>query len=140
MGAAVLSSQLPPASPTADRKWPGLLIDEEPRPVAASVAYLQPGSNTVWPGGWHLAPASFGPFWLLPGPKSGSATAGAAGMESAPTDSIKAKSLRLRMVPPLWTPFQLESGWTSLSTPESIASILPARAGANNGPLGLNAI
>jgi hypothetical protein len=28
-----------------------------------SPAYLQPGSNSVWPGGWHLEPPSFGLEW-----------------------------------------------------------------------------
>jgi hypothetical protein len=88
-----------------------------PRRVAASVAYLQPGSKTVWPGGWHLAPPSFGPFWLLPGPKSGFATAGAAGMASAPTDRMAAKSLRLRMILLLRGPSQFESGLDSLVRP-----------------------
>src|SRR5215213_3517832 len=38
-------------------------------------SYLQPGSVTVWPGGWHFAPPSFGPLELFPGPKSGFAAA-----------------------------------------------------------------
>jgi len=83
---------------TRERKRPGLHTGAPARHTVA--AYLQPGSNTVWPGGWHLAPPSFGPFWLLPGPKSGAATTGAAGMASAPVAKTAARSLRLRMVPP----------------------------------------
>jgi hypothetical protein len=51
-------------------------------------AYLQPGSPAVVPGGWHFAPGSCGPLLLLPGPKSGSANAGAA----PPTQSASAVS------------------------------------------------
>ena len=40
--------------------------------------YLQAGKSLVCPGGWQIAPASCGPLLLLPGPKSGAATAGAA--------------------------------------------------------------
>jgi hypothetical protein len=36
-----------------------------------SPGYLQPGSLTVCPGGWHLAPASFGPLLLCPGRSPG---------------------------------------------------------------------
>src|SRR5829696_10013581 len=46
--------------------------------------YLQPGSVTVCPGGWHLALASFGPPPLLPGPKLGSASAAGASAPSTP--------------------------------------------------------
>src|SRR5829696_3595943 len=66
--------------------------------------YLQPGSSTVCPGGWHFAPASFGPLLLLPGPKSGSAAA-AAGIESAkaPASSTAAIFLRIfRLLFPLF--------------------------------------
>src|SRR5215218_8762816 len=62
--------------------------------------YLQPGSSTVWPGGWHLAPPSFGPLLLLPGPKSGSAKAGAADMDRAATARIDASALRRMQTPP----------------------------------------
>ena len=68
-------------------RWLGLL------------AYLQPGVFTVCPGGWHFAPPSFGPLLLLPGPKSGSAKAGAAVMDRAATARIDAIALR-RMRPP----------------------------------------
>jgi hypothetical protein len=79
-------------------------------------AYLQPGSFTVWPGGWHLAPPSFGPFELLPGPKSGSAATGAAGMASAPTVRTAARSLRLRMCSSSFGIHPMSDlGWTSLS-------------------------
>src|SRR5215216_6770707 len=47
-------------------------------------AYLQPGVVVVWPGGWHLALASFGPPPLLPGPNDGSASAAGASTPSTP--------------------------------------------------------
>jgi hypothetical protein len=71
--------------------------------TTASFAYLQPGSSTVCPGGWHLAPPSCGPLLLLPGPKSGSAKAGAAVMERAATAIIDASALRRMRTPPLPT-------------------------------------
>src|SRR5215211_8606941 len=81
------------------------LSEEEARERASSLpigrrltGYLQPGSFTVWPGGWHLAPPSFGPLLLLPGPKSGSAKADA-GIASAPTASATDTILRIK--PPL---------------------------------------
>src|SRR5215218_3781186 len=46
--------------------------------------YLQPGVSVVWPGGWHLALASFGPPPLLPGPNDGSASAAGASTPSTP--------------------------------------------------------
>jgi hypothetical protein len=67
--------------------------------LVGAAYYLQPGSKTVWPGGWHFAPPSFGPLLLLPGPKSGSAKAGAAVIERAATARIDASALR-RMTPP----------------------------------------
>jgi hypothetical protein len=91
--------------------------------VRRIVDYLQPGSKTVWPGGWHLAPPSFGPLLLLPGPKSGSATAGAAGMASAPTDSMRAKSLRLRITLLFQGPSHVDSGWTTMSAQRSSARL-----------------
>src|SRR5829696_560800 len=48
------------------------------------MAYLQPGVSVVWPGGWHLALASFGPPPLLPGPNDGSASAAGASAPSTP--------------------------------------------------------
>jgi hypothetical protein len=90
--------------------------EEEARERASSLhretpkRYLQPGSFTVWPGGWHLAPPSFGPLLLLPGPKSGSAKA-VAGMASAPIAS--ASPTILRMGPPCvvdWPFFPLGHG------------------------------
>ena len=54
----------------------------------AEPGYLQPGSLTVCPGGWHLAAGSCGPFWLFPGPKSGLANTGAAEIDRAATDRI----------------------------------------------------
>jgi hypothetical protein len=44
-------------------------LDDEPGASKRSraPAYLQPGSSTVWPGGWHLAPPSLGPLDELPG-------------------------------------------------------------------------
>jgi hypothetical protein len=48
--------------------------------------YLQPGVLTVFPGGWHFAPGSCGPFLLLPGPKSGAANAAPA----PPNDIVSA--------------------------------------------------
>ncbi len=38
-------------------------------PPELFVSYLQPGVVVVCPGGWHLAPGSFGPLSLAPGPK-----------------------------------------------------------------------
>ena len=93
------SAGAPTPFPLKER--PGLRCGA-PAQLAASVAYLQPGVFTVWPGGWHFAPPSFGPLLLLPGPKSGSATAGATGMPRAPTHRRAAKSLRLRIVAPLF--------------------------------------
>ena len=57
-------------------------------PARTLSLYLQPGVFTVWLGGWHLAPESFGPLLLLPGPKSGSARAGAAVIDRAATARI----------------------------------------------------
>src|SRR5215212_11150600 len=55
--------------------------------------YLQPGVVVVWPGGWHLALASFGPPPLLPGPKDGSAIAAGA---SAPSTVSVVKTTAIR--------------------------------------------
>ena len=63
-----------------------------PAGAAVAASYLQPGVSTVWPGGWHFAPPSCGPFLLLPGPKSGSAKAGAAVMDRAPTARMDASA------------------------------------------------
>src|SRR5215208_2310558 len=63
-------------------------------------SYLQPGSLTVWPGGWHFAPPSLGPLLLFPGPKSGSANAGAAEIDRAATARIDASALRRTRPPP----------------------------------------
>lgn len=59
--------------------------------------YLQPGSSTVCPGGWHFAPPSFGPLLLLPGPKSGFPKA-AAGTESAKAPASSTAAIFLRIV------------------------------------------
>jgi integrase-like protein len=79
---------------------PGLAIANSAGASSGSAYYLQPGSVTVWPGGWHFAPGSFGPLLLLPGPKSGSAKAGAAEIERAATASIDASALRRIRPPP----------------------------------------
>src|SRR5215203_3008148 len=66
-------------------------------PPHSSSVYLQPGVVVVWPGGWHLALASFGPPPLLPGPNDGSASAdGASAPSKAHVDS--AIAIRLRAV------------------------------------------
>jgi hypothetical protein len=59
-----------------------------PPPAAG---YLHSGRSLVWPGGWHLAPGSWGPLLLFPGPKSGSPKA-TAGSASIPTDAAIAAS------------------------------------------------
>src|SRR5215211_5865652 len=60
------------------------------------LCYLQPGSSTVCPGGWHFAPGSLGPCCELPGPKSGSANA--AGVAAPSTPSATARPARKRRV------------------------------------------
>lgn len=59
------------------------------RPDMAS--YLQPGSFTGCPGGWHFAPGSSGPLLLRPGPKSGSAKAHAAEIDRTATARSRCK-------------------------------------------------
>jgi hypothetical protein len=107
-------SAAPPDGGTSPRPIRSLNAAGAPRSPGAFAAsfaapYLQPGSLTVCPGGWHLAPPSFGPLLLLPGPKSGSATAGAAGMDRAPVARMAARSLRLRMFLLRWDPSRPQS-------------------------------
>src|SRR5215218_4673490 len=64
-------------------------------PLKAS-GYLQPGSSTVWPGGWHFALASFGPPPLLPGPKDGSPNAAGASAPRTPS-VVRATAMRFLM-------------------------------------------
>ena len=64
---------------------PGPRANDSRGQVSEEMTYLQPGSVTVCPGGWHLAPPSFGPLLLLPGPKSGSASAAGASAPSTPS-------------------------------------------------------
>jgi hypothetical protein len=68
-------------------------------PPHSSSVYLQPGVVVVWPGGWHLALASFGPPPLLPGPNDGSASAdGASAPSNAQVDSAIAILLRSGLI------------------------------------------
>jgi hypothetical protein len=63
------------------------------RPTASS--YLHSGLSSVCPGGWHLAPGSCGPLLLLPGPKSGSASATGAA-EATPSVTARNASVSFR--------------------------------------------
>ncbi len=80
--------------------------------------------SAVWPGGWHFAPGSCGPFWLLPGPKSGTANAGAV----APTlnASVVSPTRSLRLVSS-FTPLPGDLLW-----PTGVAASCTARSPTPN--------
>jgi hypothetical protein len=85
---------------------------------------LQPGTASCgpgpvpWLGSWHFAPPSCGPLLLLPGPKSGSATADA-GIARAPAESRTAKPLRIFTSPRYRHP---PGGGLSIETRERASS------------------